>query len=80
MVNSQARTINRIGAPTDFLYRFDLTSEDRSRFRLFLMVNTFFLTRDEGKASELFRERGDGGLVLRPGLHWQAFEPSRMEG
>jgi hypothetical protein len=82
MVNSQARTINRIGAPADFLYRFDLTSEDRSRFKLFLMVNTFFLTVDEvQRLRALFR--GTGATVVwvyAPGyIGEHKFEPSHME-
>jgi hypothetical protein len=82
MVNSQARTINRIGAPADFVYRFDLTPDDRSRFRLFLMVNTFSLTGDEvQRLRTLFK--GTGATVVwfyAPGYIGQhKFEPSQME-
>lgn len=82
MVNSQARTINRIGAPADFVYRFDLTPEDRSRFRLFLMVNTFSLTGEEvTRLRNLFR--GSGATVVwfyAPGyIGRQKYEPSQME-
>ena len=82
MVNSQARTINRVGAPTDFLYRFDLKPDDRSRFKLFLMVNTFFLTPDEVKQLEdLFK--GSGATVVwfyAPGyIGPERFEPKQME-
>jgi hypothetical protein len=46
-LNTQARTIHRIGAPAEFLYRFDLTPEDKKRYKLFLMVNTFYLDKSE---------------------------------
>ncbi len=45
--DSQARAFHRIGAPVDFLYRFDLTPEDAARYRLFFMVNLFYLTEKE---------------------------------
>ena len=82
MVNCQARTIHRVGAPTDFLYRFDLKPEDRKKFKLFLMVNTFFLTPDEvQQLKELFR--GSGATVVwfyAPGyIGPERFEPKQME-
>jgi hypothetical protein len=82
VVNSQARTIHRIGAPTDFVYRFDLKPEDRSRFKLFLMVNTFFLTAAEVKQlQDLFQ--GSGATVVwfyAPGyIGPDRFEPKHME-
>ncbi len=82
MVNSQARTIHRIGAPADFVYRFDLTHEDRSRFKLFLMVNTFYLAPEEVRQLRaLFK--GSGATVVwfyAPGYIGQRrFEPSQME-
>ncbi len=82
MVNSQARTIHRVGAPTDFVYRFDLKPEDRARFKLFLMVNTFFLTLDEVKGlQDLFK--GSGATVVwfyAPGyIGPERFEPKQME-
>jgi len=82
MVNSQARTIHRVGAPTDFVYRFDLKPEDRKRFKLFLMVNTFFLTSDEVKQlQDLFK--GSGATVVwfyAPAyIGSDRFEPKRME-
>ena len=82
MVNSQARTINRIGAPTDFVYRFDLKPDDRSRFKLFLMVNTFYLTPDEVKGLQVLFE-GSGATVVwfyAPGyIGDHKFEPTQME-
>lgn len=82
MVNSQARTIHRIGAPADFVYRFDLKPEDRSKFKLFLMVNTFYLTPEEVKnLQSLFK--GSGATVVwfyAPGyIGPDKFEPSQME-
>ena len=82
VVNSQARTINRVGAPTDFLYRFDLKPDDRSRFKLFLMVNTFFLTAEEVKQlQDLFK--GSSATVVwfyAPGyIGSDRFEPKQME-
>ncbi len=43
----QLRTFNRIGAPMDYLYRFDLTKEDLKRYNLLFMPNLFYLTEDE---------------------------------
>jgi hypothetical protein len=58
-LNTQARTIHRMGAPADFLYRFDLQPEDKRRYKLFLMVNTFFLDRSECDGlTALFKESG----------------------
>ena len=58
-VNSQARTFHRIGSPMDFLFRFDLTQEDTKIYRLFFMVNQFFLTDEEVDfLSNLFRDSG----------------------
>jgi hypothetical protein len=82
MVNSQARTIHRVGAPTDFLYRFDLKPEDRSRFKLFLMVNTFFLTAEEVKELQDLFKGSDATVVwyYAPGyIGTDRFEPKQME-
>ena len=46
-LNSQARTLHRIGAPVDYLYRFDLNSQDAKKYKLFFMVNVFFLSERE---------------------------------
>jgi hypothetical protein len=48
-LNSQARTLHRIGAPVDYLYRFDLKSEDAKKYKLILMVNVFILSGEEVK-------------------------------
>ena len=82
MVNSQARTIHRIGAPTDFVYRFDLKPDDRSRFKLYLMVNTFYLTPEEVKSLHALLD-GSGATVVwfyAPGyIGDTAFQPAHME-
>jgi hypothetical protein len=82
IVNSQTRTINRVGAPTDFLYRFDLKPDDRSRFKLLLMVNTFFLTAEEVKQLQ-DQFKGSGATVVwfyAPGyIGPDRFEPKQME-
>jgi hypothetical protein len=49
LVNSQARTIHRLGAPVDFLYRADLKKEDAKRYKLFLMPNLFYLATEEAR-------------------------------
>ncbi|QXD15139.1 hypothetical protein GQ464_017300 [Rhodocaloribacter litoris] len=46
-LNAQARPLNRLGAPVDLLYRFDLTPEDLRRYRLVLVPNAFLLAPDE---------------------------------
>lgn len=82
MVNSGARTIHRIGTPTDFLYRFDLKPEDRSRFKLYLMVNTYYLTADEAKRlQDLFKDSGATVVwFYAPGyIGERRFEPKQME-
>ncbi|MDZ7269620.1 MAG: hypothetical protein ONB48_20225 [candidate division KSB1 bacterium] len=46
-MDSQARALHRVGAPVDFLYRFDLQPADPYQYRLLLMVNLFLLTEAE---------------------------------
>ena len=46
-LDSQARSLHRIGAPIDFLYRFDLKPEHAKQYRLMFMVNVFYLAEDE---------------------------------
>lgn len=46
-MDAQARAFHRIGAPVDFLYRFDLTLENVKRYKLIFMVNNFFLSDEE---------------------------------
>jgi hypothetical protein len=57
--DSQARSLHRIGAPLDFLYRFDLKPEDVLKYRLFFMVNLFYLTENEvDDLREIFKNSG----------------------
>jgi hypothetical protein len=46
-MDSQARAFHRLGAPIDFMYRFDLTPVDPQKYRLFFAVNLFYLTAAE---------------------------------
>lgn len=58
-LDSQARALHRVGAPVDFLYRFDLTPPDAKRYRLLFMVNLFYLTSDEVDALKvIFKDSG----------------------
>ena len=63
LVNSQARTIHRIGAPVDFLYRFDLKKEDAKRYKLFLMPNLLYLTGEEAKQLRSFLKGSKATVV-----------------
>lgn len=49
-VNTQARSMLRMGAPLNGLFRFDLTREDVQRYRLLFAVNAFLLTAEEVRA------------------------------
>jgi hypothetical protein len=58
-LNSQSRSVHRLGAPSDFLFRFDLEPADAARYRLFLMMNPFYLTDAELKAlTDVFKDSG----------------------
>ncbi|MEX2189343.1 MAG: hypothetical protein WEB33_01465 [Bacteroidota bacterium] len=46
-LNTQARAFHRIGAPMDFLFRFDLVQKDVQHYKLLFMVNVFLMTREE---------------------------------
>jgi hypothetical protein len=45
--DSQARAFHRLGAPMDFLYRFDLNVGDMEKYKLLFMVNLFYLDASE---------------------------------
>lgn len=49
-LNSQARSFHRMGAPMDFYYRFDLKPADVKTYKLFFMVNLFYLNASERNA------------------------------
>ena len=61
-LDSQARSIHRIGAPADFLYRFDLAESDLRQYKLLIMVNNFYLTSDE--ISKMRRMLKDSGVTV----------------
>ena len=76
-LNVQARTVNRIGAPHDLLYRTDLRAEDFRRYKLVLVPNTFLLTPAEVDALHE-RLAGSGCTVVwyyAPGL----LRPDRVD-
>ena len=69
-LNSQNRSLQRLGAPVDYLYRFDLTVEDAERYRMLLFPNAFLLAPDEVDALHAML-KGSGTTVLwyyAPGL------------
>ena len=58
-LNAQSRSFHRLGAPLDFLFRFDLAPDDAKRYRLFFMVNSFYLDdREHQRLKGLFRDSG----------------------
>ena len=59
-LNSQNRSLQRIGAPVDYLYREDLTGADPgARYKLILVPNSFFLQPEEtARLRECFRDSG----------------------
>ena len=62
-LDAQCRPIHRIGAPVDFLYRFDLAPGDAQKYRLLLMPNSFYLTAAEvSRLREILR--GSGTTVV----------------
>lgn len=63
LVNSQARTIHRIGAPVDFLYRSDLKKVDAKQYKLFLMPNLFYLTGSEAQQLKDILKGSDATVV-----------------
>ena len=76
-LNAQARSVNRIGAPHDLLYRTDLRAEDFQRYKLVLVPNTVLLRPDEVDALHE-RLRGSGATVAwmyAPGL----LRPDRID-
>lgn len=81
-MDSQARAFHRLGAPLDFLYRFDLEEKDRPRYKLLFMTNLFYLTDDEVKRLKVFLR--DSGMTVvwfyAPGyIAPDSLNPARME-
>ena len=46
-MDAQVRAIHRIGAPVDFMYRFDLGKSDMKKYQLLLMINHFYMDEHE---------------------------------
>lgn len=63
LLNSQARTLHRIGAPVDFLYQFDFGKLDPEDYRLIFMLNPYYLS---AQTVEQYREflRDSGTTVV----------------
>jgi hypothetical protein len=59
---SQGRAFHRLGAPMDYLYRFDLTSADFTKYKLLFMVNLFYLNRNE--AENIRSSLQDSGITV----------------
>lgn len=58
-LDSQSRSLHRIGGPIDSLYRFDLKPSDNAQYKLYLMINTFYLTPQEvTQLQNLFHNSG----------------------
>jgi hypothetical protein len=76
-LDTQARSLHRLGAPVDFLYQFDLSSDDLRRYKTILAPNCFVWS-DESVASFRQALTGSGttvvwfyapGLISEDGLH-----------
>ncbi|MBN2489574.1 MAG: hypothetical protein JXQ29_01835 [Planctomycetes bacterium] len=81
-VNAQARTFHRLGAPLDFLFRFDLAPDDARRYKLLFLPNAFYL--DDAEVAGLRRLLRDSGTTVvwyyAPGyLAPDRLAPERME-
>jgi hypothetical protein len=58
-VNTQARSMLRIGAPLNALFRFDLTRSDVQRYKMIFAVNAFLMSAEEMRAMrEVLRDSG----------------------
>ncbi|MEX2116925.1 MAG: hypothetical protein WEB37_08555 [Bacteroidota bacterium] len=81
-LNTQARAFHRIGAPMDFVFRFDLIQNDVQRYKLLFMVNVFYLTGEECEALKAIL-RNSGITVVwyfAPGYSTpDGFDISQME-
>ena len=58
-LNSQARTLHRIGAPVDFLYQFDFGQDDAANYPLIFMLNPYMMDSDKvSEYRDLLRDSG----------------------
>ncbi len=78
----QLRTFHRMGAPMDYLYRFDLANEDLKKYKLLFMPNLFYLTEDE--VTSLRKILKDSGATVvwyyAPGfVTLKQLDPKQME-
>ncbi len=81
-MDSQARALHRLGAPVDFLYRFDLGHEDAQKYRLLLMTNLFYLTNGEIESLHALLKNSNATVVwyYAPGfIAPDKLDLSRME-
>lgn len=81
-LNSQARTLRRIGAPIDFLYRSDLVHQDISRYKLLFMPNLFYLTQQETERLKAILKDSGATVVwyYAPGyISPERFDQKQME-
>jgi hypothetical protein len=61
-LDTQARSLHRIGAPMDELYRFDFTAGDARRYRLVIVPNAYLL--DPPEAEQLRDALRDSGTMV----------------
>jgi hypothetical protein len=62
-VNTQMRSLRRMGAPLDSLFTFDLAHGDVRRYRMFFAVNAFLMSDEESSAMQT-KLRGSGATVV----------------
>ena len=73
-VNTQTRSMLRIGAPLNALFRFDLTRNDVQRYKMIFAVNAFLMSAEETRRMrrDAARQRYDRCVVLCTGVHHSA--------
>jgi hypothetical protein len=81
-LSSQVRALHRLGAPIDYVYQFDFTKEDYTKYKLILMVNTFYLNPDQ--VADIRSSLSDSGATVvwyyAPGyISSEKADLSRME-
>jgi hypothetical protein len=81
-LNTQARSLHRIGAPFDTLFPFDLTAADFRKYKLVFMSNLFYLGRQQVDKL-LAMLRGSGTTVVwfyAPGfISTEKLDPEQMQ-
>ncbi|MFC1525658.1 hypothetical protein ACFL6X_02485 [Candidatus Latescibacterota bacterium] len=81
LLNSQSRSLHRVGAPLDVLFGFDLQPGDAGRYRLLVMLNSFYMT--DAQVDALRHLLRDSGVTVvwcyAPGLVApDRLDPDRM--